>query len=43
VCRNGFHRDLADSFVNDLKELLPWLRRQPGPQYGPEDAPSFHH
>ena len=43
VCRNGFHRDLADAFVNDLKELVPYLRRQPGPQYGPEDAPSFHH
>jgi glutamate decarboxylase len=43
VCRNGFHRDLSDNFVDDLKELLPWLRKQPGPMLGPEDAPSFHH
>jgi glutamate decarboxylase len=43
VCRNGFHRDLADSFVDDLADLLPWLRRQSGPMLGPEDAPSFHH
>ncbi|MCO5997440.1 glutamate decarboxylase [Actinoallomurus rhizosphaericola] len=43
VCRNGFSFDLADRLVEDLRTLLPWLRRQPGPMFGPEDAPSFHH
>ncbi|WP_431999113.1 glutamate decarboxylase [Sphaerimonospora mesophila] len=43
VCRNGFSLDLADRLVDDLRNLLPWLRRQPGPIFGPEDATSFHH
>jgi glutamate decarboxylase len=43
VCRNGFSLDLADRLVEDLRDLLPWLRRQPGPIYGPNDVSSFHH
>jgi glutamate decarboxylase len=43
VCRNGLSLDLADNLIEDLKTLLPWLRRQPGPMAGPEDATSFHH
>jgi glutamate decarboxylase len=43
VCRNGFSLDLADNLMEDLRTLLPWLRRQPGPLAGPEDATSFHH
>jgi glutamate decarboxylase len=43
VCRNGFSLDLADRLVEDLRSLLPWLRKQPGPIYGPDDATSFHH
>ncbi len=43
VCRNGFSLDLADRLVDDLRTLLPWLHRQPGPMYGPENATSFHH
>jgi glutamate decarboxylase len=43
VCRNGFSLDLADTLIEDLQSLLPWLHKQSGPQLGPEDAPSFHH
>jgi glutamate decarboxylase len=43
VCRNGFSLDLADSLLEDLRTLLPWLRRQSAPQAGPEDGASFHH
>jgi glutamate decarboxylase len=43
VCRNGFSFDLADRLIEDLQNLLPWLRKQSGPMLGPEDAPSFHH
>jgi glutamate decarboxylase len=43
VCRNGFSLDLADRLVEDLRSLLPWLRRQPEPFHGPADATSFHH
>ncbi|MGW1072490.1 glutamate decarboxylase [Streptomyces sp. NPDC002537] len=44
VCRNGFSHDLADLFVEDLRSLLPELRRQPGPLGRPEDvATAFHH
>jgi glutamate decarboxylase len=43
VCRNGFSLDLADRLVEDLRSVLPWLRKQPGPIYGPDDATSFHH
>jgi glutamate decarboxylase len=43
VCRNGFTLDLADNLIEDLRTLLPWLRRQPGPMSGPEDGTSFHH
>ena len=35
--------ELADRFVADLNDLLPWLQRQPGPLLGPEDTRSFHH
>ncbi|MCC3770043.1 glutamate decarboxylase [Streptomyces sp. UNOC14_S4] len=44
VCRNGFSHDLADLFVDDLRSLLPELRRQPGPLGRPETmATAFHH
>ena len=43
VCRNGFSLDLANRLVDDLRDLLPWLQRQPGPLYGPQEASSFHH
>ncbi|MCW2898398.1 MAG: Glutamate decarboxylase [Streptosporangiaceae bacterium] len=43
VCRNGFSLDLADRLMDDLRNLLPWLRKQAGPMVGPEDATSFHH
>ncbi|GAB2805711.1 glutamate decarboxylase [Actinoallomurus bryophytorum] len=43
VCRNGFSFDLADRLIEDLNNLLPWLRRQTAPMLGPEDVPSFHH
>ena len=43
VVRNGFSFELADRFVADLNDLLPWLQRQPGPLLGPEDTRSFHH
>jgi glutamate decarboxylase len=43
VCRNGFSLDLADNLIEDLRSLLPGLRRQPGPLSGPEDGTSFHH
>ncbi|MFF9013697.1 glutamate decarboxylase [Streptomyces sp. NPDC014870] len=44
VARNGFSADLADLFIEDLRRLLPELRRQSGPSI--EDrgaATSFHH
>ncbi|MFG3296521.1 glutamate decarboxylase [Streptomyces sp. NPDC048179] len=44
VCRNGFSKDLADLFVEDLTRLLPGLRRQPHPLTHDKDAAtSFHH
>ncbi|GAA0385460.1 glutamate decarboxylase [Streptomyces luteireticuli] len=44
VCRNGFSLDLADLFLDDLRALLPELRRQPGPLGRPEAvATAFHH
>jgi glutamate decarboxylase len=43
VCRNGFSLDLADRLVDDLRSVLPWLRKQSRPIYGPEDSTSFHH
>ncbi|MEV0276830.1 glutamate decarboxylase [Streptomyces sp. NPDC050610] len=44
VCRNGFTHDLADLFIQDLTQLLPELRRQPGPLDRPEGvATAFHH
>jgi glutamate decarboxylase len=43
VCRNGFSFDLADRLLEDLRNLLPWLRKQSGPMQGPEDATGFHH
>ncbi|MFE7117801.1 glutamate decarboxylase [Streptomyces sp. NPDC057654] len=44
VCRNGFTHDLADLFIQDLTQLLPELRRQPGPLGRPEGvATAFHH
>jgi glutamate decarboxylase len=43
VCRNGFSLDLADNLMEDLRTVLPWLRRQREPMAGPEDGTSFHH
>jgi glutamate decarboxylase len=43
VCRNGFSLDLADNLMEDLRTVLPWLRRQREPMTGPEDGTSFHH
>jgi glutamate decarboxylase len=44
VCRNGFSADLAELFVEDLRRLLPELRRQPHPlTRDKEAATGFHH
>jgi len=43
VVRNGFSRDLASLFVEDLGRLLPELERQSGPLQGSETAAAFHH
>jgi len=44
VCRNGFSSDLAELFLEDLRRLLPDLRRQPGPvTRDKEEATGFHH
>ncbi|MER5521167.1 glutamate decarboxylase [Streptomyces sp. NPDC002763] len=44
VCRNGFSKDLAELFLEDLTRLLPELRRQPHPLTRDKDAAtSFHH
>ncbi|MEU2623464.1 glutamate decarboxylase [Streptomyces sp. NPDC007157] len=44
VCRNGFSKDLAELFLEDLDRLLPELRRQPHPLIRDKDAAtSFHH
>ncbi|MEU9156498.1 glutamate decarboxylase [Streptomyces sp. NPDC048417] len=44
VCRNGFSKDLAELFLEDLARLLPELRRQPHPLIRDKDAAtSFHH
>jgi glutamate decarboxylase len=42
VVRNGFSRDLADLFLEDIHHVLPKLERQPMPIVG-EEATSFHH
>jgi glutamate decarboxylase len=42
VVRNGFSRDLADLFLEDLARLLPGLERQSQPRAG-EAATSFQH
>ena len=43
VVRNGFSRDLADSFLTDLREQVAYLERLESPM--PLEAPSsgFHH
>lgn len=44
VCRNGFSVDLAELFVDDLRRLLPELRRQPHPSTRDKGAATgFHH
>lgn len=44
VCRNGFSADLAELFMEDLKRLLPELRRQSHPlSHDKAAATSFHH
>jgi glutamate decarboxylase len=42
VVRNGFSRDLADLFLQDLKRMLPKLEKQAAPMAG-EGAIGFHH
>jgi glutamate decarboxylase len=42
VVRNGFSRDLADLFLEDMERALALLGRQPAPVVG-EAATSFHH
>ncbi|MFG3347383.1 glutamate decarboxylase [Streptomyces sp. NPDC048018] len=44
VCRNGFSADLATLLIEDLKQLLPELRRQSAPfTHDKAAATSFHH
>ncbi|MFG2194830.1 glutamate decarboxylase [Streptomyces sp. NPDC048639] len=44
VCRNGFSADLAELFVEDLRQLLPELREQSAPLGRPvSQATAFHH
>lgn len=44
VCRNGFSADLAGLLIEDLRLLLPELRRQPYPSTADKSAAtSFHH
>ncbi|WP_432123953.1 glutamate decarboxylase [Streptomyces sp. C10-9-1] len=44
VCRNGFSVDLADLLLDDLDQVLPELRRQPGPLARDRSAATaFHH
>ncbi|MGP4001813.1 glutamate decarboxylase [Streptomyces sp. 8N706] len=44
VCRNGFTPDLAEMFLEDLRGLLPELRRQTAPLQRPDSvATAFHH
>jgi len=42
VVRNGFSRDLADLFLEDMGRGVPQLERQAKPVAGP-GAASFHH
>ena len=42
VVRNGFSRDLADLFLEDMGRVVPQLERQAKPVAGP-GAASFHH
>ncbi|MGW0557088.1 glutamate decarboxylase [Streptomyces sp. NPDC002926] len=44
VCRNGFSEDLGDLLLEDLRALLPELRRQPHPlSKDTAAATAFHH
>ncbi len=44
VCRNGFSADLAALLLEDLRRVLPELRRQSGPLGSDESAATaFHH
>ncbi|MFE2374816.1 glutamate decarboxylase [Streptomyces sp. NPDC059398] len=44
VCRNGFSEDLSDLLMDDLRALLPELRRQSGPlERSKAEATAFHH
>ena len=43
VVRNGFSRDLAALFIEDLARLLPELERQGGPLQSPGAGSAFHH
>ncbi|MET8677229.1 glutamate decarboxylase [Streptomyces sp. NPDC004647] len=44
VCRNGFTADLAELFIEDLRQLLPELRGQAEPLNRPASVDTaFHH
>jgi glutamate decarboxylase len=43
VVRRGFTHDLADLFVEDLKQHLPRLEKQITPVNDPSTARSFDH
>ncbi len=43
VVRNGFSRDLASLFLEDLSRLIPELARQEGPLQNPDESSAFHH
>jgi glutamate decarboxylase len=42
VVRNGYSRDPADLFLDDLKRLLVRLEKQPAPMHD-ESSSSFSH
>jgi glutamate decarboxylase len=42
VVRNGFSRDLAELFLEDVERAVAILERQPAPLVG-QDGTSFHH
>jgi glutamate decarboxylase len=43
VVRNGFSHDLADLLIDDLRRILPRLRRQREPHRSADDAGAFAH
>lgn len=43
VVRNGFTRDLAESFLQDLRTAVEFLEKAPTPLPEPGEANAFHH